>query len=265
MNDNIDQPAPAKVATPASTLILFREGHEGPPDILLVERSKQMAFAGGAIVFPGGRVDPDDHAIVAAGALILGGGADAEDRAARVAAIRETLEESGIAIGFVQEPDLEWIKHIRAELASGEPFSGLLSKAHARLDLDILTPFARWRPNFHEVRTFDTRFYIAHARADMPEPLVDATENVHSYWSSAASVLKAADAGTVRVIFPTRRNLERIALFGSFAEAQAQALAIAPDLICPDIEERDGERYLRIPQDRGYPVTEEKISTAMRG
>jgi 8-oxo-dGTP pyrophosphatase MutT (NUDIX family) len=265
MNDNIAKPSAQKVATPAATLIVLREANQGPPDILLVERSKAMAFAGGAIVFPGGRVDPDDHAIVIANIHVSGGGDDTEDRAARVAAIRETLEESGIAIGFRDEPDLAWISNTRARLAKGEAFSGLIGEADAQLDLDALVPFSRWRPNFNEVRTFDTRFYIAQARADMPEPLVDATENVHSYWASAAAVLDAADAGTVRVIFPTRRNLERIALFGSFAQAQAQARAIAPDLICPEIIDRDGETYLQIPADRGYPVTEEKVSSAMRG
>ncbi|MFM9852411.1 MAG: NUDIX domain-containing protein [Sphingomonadaceae bacterium] len=265
MNDNIAQPTAQKVATPASTLIVFREANHGEPDILLVERSKAMAFAGGAIVFPGGRVDPDDHAIVIANSHVTGGGDDVDDCGARVAAIRETLEESGIAIGFCDEPDCDWISNARARLAKGELFSGLLVEANAMLNLDALTPFSRWRPNFNEVRTFDTRFYIAQARGDMPEPLVDETENVHSYWASAAAVLEAADRGTVRVIFPTRRNLERIALFGSFAEAQAQARAIAPDLICPEIIDRDGETYLQIPLDRGYPVTEEKISSAMRG
>ena len=253
------------IATPAATLVIFRDRAGSPPEILLVERAAHMAFAGGAIVFPGGRVDPDDHAIVLAGALISGGSDDADDQAARVAAIRETLEESGIAIGFAVEPDLSWIAQARARLAKAEPFSAMLHEAGAMLDLDTLIPFSRWRPNFKETRTFDTRFFIAKARADMPDPVVDETENVHSYWSSAADVLTAADEGKVRVIFPTRRNLERIALFTDFAAAHAQAEAIAPDLICPTMEDRGGDRYLCIPADRGYPVTSEKLSSAMRG
>ena len=240
------------IATPAATLIIFRDRISVPPEILLVERAAHMAFAGGAIVFPGGRVDPDDHAIVVAGALITGGGNDADDQAARVAAIRETLEESGIAIGFSVEPDLAWIAQARARLAKAEPFSAILHEAGAMLTLDALIPFSRWRPNFKETRTFDTRFYIAHARADMPDPLVDETENVHSYWSSAADVLSAADEGKVRVIFPTRRNLERIALFVDFAAAKAQSQTIAPDLICPTMEERDGDRYLCIQIGRAH-------------
>jgi 8-oxo-dGTP pyrophosphatase MutT (NUDIX family) len=265
MKDNINGREAASTATPAATLVIFRDKIGSPPDILLVERAAHMAFAGGAIVFPGGRVDPDDHAIVTAGALLTGGSDDPDDSAARVAAIRETLEESGIAIGFVTEPAAEWIISARARLAKAEPFSAMLAEADAQLDLDILIPFSRWRPNFKEARTFDTRFYIARARSDMPEPIVDETENVHSYWSSAAAVLTAADEGKVRVIFPTRRNLERLAQFEDFDAAKAQAEAISPDLICPFVEERDGVSFLCIPPDRGYPVTAEPLSAMVRG
>ena len=265
MNDNPNHREVASKVTPAATLIIFRDHEGSQPDILLVERAAHMAFAGGAIVFPGGRVDPDDHAIALAGALISGGGDDADDRAARVAAIRETLEESGIAVGFVHEPDADWIISARARLAKAEPFSAILAEADAQLDLDILIPFSRWRPNFKEARVFDTRFYIARARPDMPEPIVDETENVHSYWSNAAAVLAAADEGKVRVIFPTRRNLERLAQFEDFGAAYAQAAAITPDLICPYIEERDGVSFLCIPPNRGYPVTAEPLSAMVRG
>jgi hypothetical protein len=40
---------------------------------------------------------------------------------------------------------------------------------------------------------------------------------------------------------------------------------IAPDNITPWIETRGDVRYLRIPDDRGYPVTEERLTSATRG
>ena len=76
---------------PAATLIIIRPTAEGPPDILVVERAAGMAFAGGAIVFPGGRVDPADHALAA----MIG----RPDDAARITAIRETIEESAVLSG----------------------------------------------------------------------------------------------------------------------------------------------------------------------
>src|SRR3546814_2600309 len=53
-------------------------------------------FAAGAVVFPGGRVDPDDYRV----ARLHGFGIDEADGAARVAALRETLEETGLAVGW---------------------------------------------------------------------------------------------------------------------------------------------------------------------
>ncbi len=52
-------------AIPASTLVIFRDTPAGPPELLMVELANAMAFAGGALVFPGGRVDPGDHALAA--------------------------------------------------------------------------------------------------------------------------------------------------------------------------------------------------------
>ena len=54
-------------AIPAATLVLFRDapggGGAGAPELLMVERARGMAFAGGAMVFPGGRIDPGDRAL----------------------------------------------------------------------------------------------------------------------------------------------------------------------------------------------------------
>ena len=50
------------------------------------------------MVFPGGRVDPGDHAMVPADAP------DADEAAARIAAIRETIEEVGLAVGLTPRP-----------------------------------------------------------------------------------------------------------------------------------------------------------------
>ena len=46
---------------PAATLVLFRERSAGPPELLIAQRAAGMAFAGGALVFPGGRIDPEDR------------------------------------------------------------------------------------------------------------------------------------------------------------------------------------------------------------
>jgi hypothetical protein len=133
------------------------------------------------------------------------------------------------------------------------------------LDPAPLVPFARWRPNHAHMRIFDTRFYLARLPDDAPEPVVDDTENVRVFWMSAQGVLDEADAGRARIIFPTRRNLERLALFDSFAAAATHAAAMPARTVTPWMEERDGETHLCIPDDLGYPVTSESVTNAERG
>lgn len=260
MNDNMTgEETERPVPIPAATLVIFRHRAAAPPELLVVERSATMAFAGGAIVFPGGRIDADDHAIAAAHSH------EPEEGAARVAAIRETLEESGIAIGFASPPSTDWIASAQPRLHAHEPFSTLLSEAGLELDLDILVPFARWCPAHREARVFDTRFYLACVSDDAPNPVVDATENISSFWAGAQEVIDAADAGKVKVIFPTRRNLERLALFGSFDDALAHVADFPSTMITPFMEMRDGVPWLLIPDNAGYPVQGEVLESAARG
>lgn len=239
---------------PAATLIVMRERPAGVPELLIVERSAAMRFAGGALVFPGGRVDPGDQVLAA---LHPG---DADDLAARIAAIRETIEEVGLAIGVSGLADLA---EARAALYGGTPVGEVL--AGADLTLDALVPFARWLPPSDvSHRVFDTRFYLARLPDDAADAAVDGNENVRLFWASAQAVLDMADAGKARIIFPTRRNLERLAQFGSFGEAVADARAHPVETITPWIELRDGEERLCIPEGLGYPVTSQPVQGAAR-
>lgn len=212
----------------AASLILMREMAGGEPELLIVQRGAGLVFAAGAYVFPGGRVEPEDAE--RAGALIPH--LDPTDAAARIAAIRETAEETGIVV-------------------SAAP--------------DALIPFARWCPPSHEdlKRRFDTRFYLAQAEPGI-EPVADGVESSHAFWASASDVLDRCAREEGRVIFPTRRLLERLARFGSFAEVRAEADRLPQRIISPWVEARDGEDWVCIPDDAGYPVTSERLVTAFR-
>jgi 8-oxo-dGTP pyrophosphatase MutT (NUDIX family) len=249
-------------AIPAATLVVFRERAGAPPELLMVERAKAMVFAAGAMVFPGGRIDPGDHLL----AKTMGASDDDDDdTAARIGAVRETIEEAGLPVGLAETPPADVIERMRAALHAGTPFAQVLAEAGATLDLDQLVPFARWRPAHRHMRIFDTRFFLARLPADAPTATVDATENVRLVWASAQTVLDEADAGRLEVIFPTRRNLERLALFASYDEAATHARGIPPRVVTPWPETRDGEDHLCIPDDLGYPVTSERLGNAMRG
>jgi 8-oxo-dGTP pyrophosphatase MutT (NUDIX family) len=214
-------------AIPAATLVLFRDCAGAAPELLITQRAAGMVFAGGALVFPGGRIDPEDRLRAAQHP-----GLSEDDAAARIAALRETVEEVGFDFG---------------------------------LGIHDLTPFARWLPKHRQARNFDTRFYIAQVPVDAPEPQVDGGETVRAFWSSAADVLAMCDRGEAEIIFPTRRNLERLAQFDSFDAAVAHALAHPIVPITPFHEEREDGPWLCIPDGLGYPVTAEKWTSVMRG
>jgi 8-oxo-dGTP pyrophosphatase MutT (NUDIX family) len=70
---------------PAATVVLLRDASTAV-EVLLLRRNSQLAFHGGAWVFPGGRIDAEDA------------GAGGEEGAARRAASREAREEAGLEI-----------------------------------------------------------------------------------------------------------------------------------------------------------------------
>ncbi|BAV64246.1 NUDIX hydrolase [Sphingobium cloacae] len=244
---------------PAATVVIVRDKPHGPADILMMERARSMAFAGGALVFPGGAVDEGDRALAAAFAPRL----EPDDAAARVAAIRETLEESGIGIGFAAPPEPALLAKMRRALAEGAELSALVEAHRLELALDALLPFTRWLPSRPTSRIFDARFYLAKAPGGQ-EASVDGTENTRLFWSSARETLARCASGEGFIIFPTRRNLERLAQFDSFEALAAHAAATPPEKVTPWIEDRDGVPHICIPTHLGYPITSEPVATAIR-
>ncbi|MDQ2677510.1 MAG: NUDIX hydrolase [Actinomycetota bacterium] len=74
-------------AIPAATVLVVRDSDDGV-QALMLRRDRNLSFAGGNWVFPGGRIDPGDHPPE---------GQDLEAAALR-AAVREAREESGLAL-----------------------------------------------------------------------------------------------------------------------------------------------------------------------
>lgn len=242
---------------PAATLVVVRESAGGPPELLMVERASGMAFAGGALVFPGGRIDEADRNLAGPLGLLDGG--------ARIAAIRETIEETAVAVALRPLPAFDAATAMQAALVADRPFAGLLDESGLELDPAALTPLARWLPNFHVTRRFDTLFFIAEAPAGDWQPRVIPGECSGAFWLTAAEALDRETRGDARLIFPTRRNLERLARHSTFEAMRADALAHPIEPITPWVEEQDGERFIAIPDHLGYPVTRERLDGLWRG
>ena len=252
-------PQSAINARPAATVIVFRRCPDGgAPQILMLIRSQTMSFVAGAAVFPGGKVDPADFELAAR----IPGLPDLEEAAHRIAGIRETLEEAGLAIGLTAPVSAQDAAAARLMLHDRQPLDSVLAHFGWSLDLEALVPFARWMPHFKRGPIFDTRFYLADLGTGAVDIAVDGTENTRLFWTTASNALTMADSGEIRAIFPTRRNLERLAQFADFADARAHATAIPVRTVTPWIAERDGEKFLRIREDHGYPVCWGRLSEA---
>lgn len=227
----------------------------------MVIRSKAMRFAGGAAVFPGGKVDDADHVLARD---IAGPDDDLDDLAARIAGIRETLEETGLLIGIREAVTGADAVAAREMILREKELAPVLAHFGWTLDPALLVPFARWFPKVKSPKIFDARFYIANLGTGNVDITIDETENTRLFWTSANNALDMADVGEVSIIFPTRRNLERLAQFASFPQAENHARVTPIQTITPWVDRSGDEPVLRIPEGLGYPVTFETVSTVMR-
>ena len=255
-----EQSPPALQFIAAATVVVFRHAADGgSPELLMVQRSREMRFAGGAAVFPGGRIDPADRELAA----IIAPDAELDLAAARIAGIRETLEETGLVIAIEQPVDGAGAVAARGLLLETGTLAPVLEAHGWTLLPDTLVPFARWCPQWDGA--FDTRFFLYDLGTGAVDVAVDATENTRLFWCTADEALAMADRGEIQVIFPTRRNLERLAQFGCFTDARAHAEATPIRTISPRREDRAGEVHLVIPEGLGYPVTAQAMDTVKRG
>jgi 8-oxo-dGTP pyrophosphatase MutT (NUDIX family) len=163
---------------PAATVIIVRDGTDGL-ETLLVRRSAELAFHGGSWVFPGGRIDDEDF--VTTGTSTNPGGGDVES-AARVAAVREALEEAGLVI---------------------DPLT--------------LQPWAHWTTPPGRTRRFATWFYVAVAPDGSDDVVVDGAEIHEHRWFRPADALEARRAGEIELPAPTFVSLLRLAACGDVA------------------------------------------------
>jgi 8-oxo-dGTP pyrophosphatase MutT (NUDIX family) len=258
---------------PAATVILLRDSTRGP-EILMVRRRDNLAFAAGALVFPGGRVDDADLTVARDPTLAIGFDelADA-DAAARIACAREALEETGVLISSGEAPDPVALALAREKLASGPDcdeaatFAAILAALKHRVDAARFVPFARWEPPAAAPikRRFDTHFYVADAGNTASAAIsADGHEAVAIHWTTAAAALAADADGSGPLVFPTKCNLQRLGQYASVADILAAAAARPAPFVQPEIIERDGDTWLTIEAGNDYPVTEERLSGVRR-
>jgi len=269
--DNNRKPS---VPRDAATVVVVRDGECGL-EVFCVRRHARSGFLGGALVFPGGKVDPLDldprwseratephrrtreMAEGATSALGL-----------CVAACREMLEEGHI---LPVNPGLSAaeLDLLGSRLGSASLLDLLSAEGRMLLAGDLL-PFSRWVTPEAESRRFDARFFLL----ALPPGQIgrhDDRETTMSLWARPREVLEGGAEGRFFLAPPTSRTLELLSDVGSVDEALLLAsrqslLPICPRFVAGEnaLGEPVGPPFLALPGDPRHDVRERRIDGPTR-
>lgn len=190
---------------PAATIMLARD-HNGTLEVLLLKRNKSLAFAGGVWVFPGGKIEAEEFAQ-----------SENELEAAKLAAVRETKEESNIDIGKEQ---LIFTRH--------------------------------WTTPTIEPRRFATWFFFGAVDAQNSEVQIDDGEIKQHQWINPQVALDKLKLGELALMPPTFLNLQLIRECQSVEEAQGKLQGIEPVFVLPVVSLSKGSYTILYRGDAGY-------------
>lgn len=253
----------------SATILLLRDAPDAP-EVLMVKRHYEIDFAAGALVFPGGKAsggdtDPgwDDF---------TDGNYGPVQQDARIAAVREAYEESGILLARRRDMRGEGAALVGADMAERlAPFRGACDRGEVAfldlirehdlvLALDGLVHFGHWITPDIMPKRFDTHFYVASAPAGQIAAH-DGRETTDSIWLTAQEALAREAEGKATIIFPTRMNLIKLSRAASLFEA-LDSFARDPVVTVLPVPGRtpEGEPCLFIPEEAGYGQTVELLS-----
>ncbi len=195
----------------AATVLLLRDS-PGGPEVFVMVRHTSMAFAGGMVAFPGGKVEPHD-ATSLPGPLPVGladrlGAPHVQAAGVLAAVVRETIEETGVEL--------------------------------APADLGV---WDAWTTPIFEPRRYRTWFFTAALpEGQRAEEL--STESSEVAWVTAEDGLARVRSNTWAMLPPTLAAFVRLAGFGSVAEVMAVTRDASVTMVIPEF---DGVDSLHVP------------------
>jgi len=249
----------------AATVMLLRPAGGHGLEVYLLRRRSSMAFAPGAVVFPGGSVDARDADTdvgwAGPDAAEWGRLLDAPAGLAGVlvcAAVRETFEESGVLLaGPAAGPVVgstagqDWETGRAALLAGSTSLAGLLAGWGLVLRSDLLRPWSRWVTPVTEERRYDTRFFAA-ALPPGQQARDISGEADRAGWFRPGEALAAARRGEIMLLPPTAVTLGELAACGDVATALAVRRRVTA--LIPEVFLADGAVWLTVPPGTEYPL-----------
>ena len=247
---------PLQPIRPAATVILVRES-EPSFQIFMLKRTSNATFASGMFVFPGGRVDGDDHLhrydqyrvgpSVAQAPQVEALGY--EWRGYWIAALRETFEEAGLMLAYdvsgemvslLSDADYDRFQTYREPLHQQKlSLLEICQRENLKLAVDRVHFYNRFITPLGPQRRFDTRFFIASAPEEQ-RGRHDEIETVESIWITPQEALELHEQKEFGLMNVTRIQLEKLALFPdkhsliAMAENQRHFLIRRPNLPPPE-------------------------------
>jgi len=257
----------------SATVLIIRDGAD-VPEVLMVQRHHEIDMAGGALVFPGGKIHREDSS--PDWDAFTDGDFGPVQQDARIAAVRETFEEAGLLLArpvssrgagqpLVGPHIAEKLEPFRSAVDRGEhSFLELIREHQLVLALDSLIHFGHWITPTIMPKRYDTHFYLAPAPPDQIATH-DGWETTDSVWIRAQDALDSEASGKAMIVFPTRMNLNRLREIGSVQAAitrfsEAVVITVQPQRS----KTEEGEPCLIIPDVPGYGQTIELLSRFKR-
>jgi 8-oxo-dGTP pyrophosphatase MutT (NUDIX family) len=253
----------------AATVMLVRDGEAGM-EVCMLRRNLDSVFVGGAYVFPGGAVDPDDGGPALESMCIGRTDADASRQlgiergglAYWVAAVRECFEEAGVLLAvdadgavcsLADAETAERFAHWRHKVNNdGTSLVEVCAAEGLRLSLGDIYYFAHWITPEGPPRRYDTRFFVVAAPPEQ-HPVHDDRETIATIWVNPSDALEQQRQGALEMIFPTIKNLEAISRFDSAGDLLAAAAAIDEVVtVLPRVVNDDHGIRILLPGDEGY-------------
>jgi 8-oxo-dGTP pyrophosphatase MutT (NUDIX family) len=252
----------------AATVVMLRDA-PGGLEVFLLRRHGASDVLAGAYVFPGGKIDAGDVALVgrldqpvAALHAALGEPDTAAELAAScyVAALREVFEESGVL--FAHGASAAQVAQAGALLRAGHGLGDVLAQLALRLDTHSVLPWSRWvTPKMASVssKRFDTRFFVA----SMPAAQTarhDDVEATQSVWLTPRAALELYRDGAIDLAPPQIMSLVHLARHGDVAGVLAEARDRRPPRVEPEpYDDENGARVLCYPGDPRHSVRERAL------
>ncbi len=251
----------------AATVVMLRDG-PGGLQVLLMRRHLASNVLGGAYVFPGGKLDPQDQnpawlQRLSQDSATLHQRLNEPDIPSErafglfVAAMREAYEECRVLLGCAVHSEPQAQALLQA-LRSGQNWHEAFEAQDLALHTEPLLPWCRWitpRQATAPSKRFDTRFFVTQVPDDQLAEH-DNHEATEALWIPPREALQRYWDREIELAPPQIMSLVHLSRHPNAQSVLTEALTRRPPVIVPEPIDQDGIRTICYPGDPRHSVRE---------